>query len=137
MPARGKLKHALGKLPLPSLPDDFVPAMVAQHGMSRLPISLEAIFECGKLPMIHRDPFDRLLIAQAIREGCSLVSCDPEIRKYQVALQRVVPQRGSQRRALRQPRDVHAHERDGAAVESAVVAIFSAPGGTTPPSAYD
>ena len=80
------IKHALGKLPLPSPPDVFVPAMVAQHGMSRLPISLEAIFEWGKLPMIHRDPFDRLLVAQAIREGCSLVSRDPEIRKYQVAI---------------------------------------------------
>ena len=60
--------------------------MVAQHGMARLPVSLEAIFEWGKLPMIHRDPFDRLLIAQAIREGCSLVSCDPEIQKYQVPI---------------------------------------------------
>ena len=80
------IKHALGKLPLPPPPNDFVPAMVAQHGMARLPISLEAIYEWGKLPMIHRDPFDRLLVAQAIREGCSLVSCDPEIRKYQVAI---------------------------------------------------
>lgn len=40
----------------------------------------------GKLPMIHRDPFDRLLIAQAKTEGCSLVSRDPEIQKYPVTL---------------------------------------------------
>lgn len=64
----------------------FVSTMVAQNGLAQLPISLEAIFEWGRLPMIHRDPFDRLLIAQAIRENCSLVSCDPEIQKYPVAI---------------------------------------------------
>lgn len=80
------IKHTLGKLSLPSPPEVFLPAMVSQHGIARLAISSEAIFEWGKLPMIHRDPFDRLLIAQSIREGCALVSCDPEIRKYPVSV---------------------------------------------------
>ena len=80
------IKHSLGKLALPSAPEVFVTAMVAQHNISRLPISLEAIFAWGRLPMIHRDPFDRLLIAQANCDGCSLVSCDLEIGKYQVAV---------------------------------------------------
>ncbi|MSU21262.1 MAG: type II toxin-antitoxin system VapC family toxin [Pedosphaera sp.] len=80
------IKHTLGKLPLPSPPEVFVPAMVNQHAITRLAISSEAILEWGKLPMIHRDPFDRLLVAQAIREGCTLVSSDAEIRKYPVAV---------------------------------------------------
>lgn len=80
------IKHSLGKLPLPMPPEVFVSAMVAQHRIIRLPISLEAIFAWGKLPFHHRDPFDRLLLAQANCESCSLVSCDPEIRKYQVAI---------------------------------------------------
>jgi PIN domain nuclease of toxin-antitoxin system len=80
------IKHTIGKLPLPSPPDDFLDTMASEHGMARLPISREAIFEWGKLPMIHRDPFDRLLIAQAKTEGCSLVSRDPEIQKYPVTV---------------------------------------------------
>jgi len=80
------IKHSLGKLALPSPPEEFVTAMVAQHGITRLAISLDAIFAWGKLSMIHRDPFDRMLIAQANCEACSLVSCDPEIRKYPVAV---------------------------------------------------
>jgi PIN domain nuclease of toxin-antitoxin system len=46
------IKHTLGKLSLPSAPEVFVPAMVNQHGIAWLPISSEAIFEWGKLPMI-------------------------------------------------------------------------------------
>ena len=80
------IKHAIGKLSLPSPPDKFVPEMVTGHGMARLPISQKAIFEWGKLPLIHRDPFDRFLIAQANREGCSLVSADPDVKKYQVGI---------------------------------------------------
>ncbi len=80
------IKDALGKLALPSPPEVFIPSLVAQHGMTRLPISWESIFEWGRLPMLHRDPFDRLLIAQANCEACSLVSRDPEICQYRVAI---------------------------------------------------
>ncbi|MSU63722.1 MAG: type II toxin-antitoxin system VapC family toxin [Pedosphaera sp.] len=80
------MKYSLGKLVLPSGPEIFVGSMMTQHGIAGLPISQESIFEWGRLPMIHRDPFDRLVIAQAIREECSLVSCDPEIQKYPVPI---------------------------------------------------
>jgi PIN domain nuclease of toxin-antitoxin system len=80
------IKHALGKLALPGPPATFVSSMLVQHGVARLPISLEAIYEWGQLPMIHRDPFDRMLVAQAIREGCGLVTCDPKIQAYSVAI---------------------------------------------------
>ena len=80
------IKHALGKLPLPGPPATFVSSMLAQHGIVRLPISVEAIYEWGQLPMIHRDRFDRMLVAQAVRGGCALVTCDPEIQKYSVAI---------------------------------------------------
>lgn len=75
------IKHSLGKLVLPTTPDVFITTMVAQHNITRLPISMEAILMWGMLPMIHRDPFDRLLVAQANCEACSLVSRDPEILK--------------------------------------------------------
>lgn len=78
------IKHAIGKLPLPSAPEIFVSEMVVEHGLVSRSISLGAIFQWGKLPMIHRDPFDRLLVAQAIDDGLTLVSCDSEIRKYPV-----------------------------------------------------
>ncbi|MBE7499523.1 MAG: type II toxin-antitoxin system VapC family toxin [Verrucomicrobiales bacterium] len=80
------IKHSLGKLPLPEPPSTFVPSMLVQHGIARLPITLEAIFDWGRLPAIHRDPFDRMLIAQAVRHGCALVTCDPEIQKYSVTV---------------------------------------------------
>ena len=78
------IKHSLGKLSLPSPPDVFLPEMISQHRIAQMPIAPEAIFEWGRLPMIHRDPFDRMLIAQAACSGCSLVSRDSEIRKYSV-----------------------------------------------------
>lgn len=61
-------------------------SVALQHGIARLPITLEAIFDLGRLPAIHRDPFDRMLIAQAVRHGCALVTCDPEIQKYSVTV---------------------------------------------------
>ncbi len=80
------IKHALGKLPLPDRPDIFVPAMVSQHELTRQPITFEAILQWGKLPLLHRDPFDRLLIAQSIQHGFHLVTLDREIQKYPVPI---------------------------------------------------
>ena len=78
------VKHQLGKLPLPDAPERWVPRMVEQHHLSPLPIRQDAIFRWGTLPMIHRDPFDRLLVAQAACEDCQLVTRDPELVRYPV-----------------------------------------------------
>jgi PIN domain nuclease of toxin-antitoxin system len=49
-----------------------------------LPVELEHVLRLGSLPPLHKDPFDRLLVAQALAEDCSLVSHDPAIMQYPV-----------------------------------------------------
>ena len=76
------VKHRLGRLPLPSSPDLFVPAQRAAHGIEPLPIDEEAALHIARLPDPHRDPFDRMLVAQALVGGLTLVTPDEAIRQY-------------------------------------------------------
>ena len=76
------VKHGLGRLPLPSPPSDFVPEMRQRHGIAPLALSEEAALLLGKLPAIHRDPFDRMLVAQAQTEGLRLVTHDRTLEPY-------------------------------------------------------
>lgn len=76
------VKHRLGKLPLPAPPEEFVPAQRAAHGIEALPVDEEAALQVAKLPDLHRDPFDRVLIAQAIVGGLVLATPDDPIRQY-------------------------------------------------------
>lgn len=76
------LKTALGKLKVPGDPAVWFPARVRSLGFAQLPILAEHALAVGALPDHHRDPFDRLLIAQAQLEGMHLVTRDPEIQKY-------------------------------------------------------
>lgn len=76
------VKHRLGRLPLPSPPDEFVPAQRAAHGIEPLPVDEETALHVAKLPDLHRDPFDRLLVAQALVAGLVLLTPDDDIRKY-------------------------------------------------------
>ncbi|MGA2252007.1 type II toxin-antitoxin system VapC family toxin [Terracidiphilus sp.] len=57
---------------------------IRAHGFSALPISVEHAEWAGELPLFHRDPFDRLLVAQAQIEGLTLVTVDEQILKYPV-----------------------------------------------------
>jgi PIN domain nuclease of toxin-antitoxin system len=77
-----KLKSAAGKLPLP---ETFYPAMT-EAGMAFLSISLAHIDKATRLPLHHKDPFDRMLIAQAQVEGMTLVSADRKAAAYDVPL---------------------------------------------------
>lgn len=80
------LKCSLGKLP------DFQPfqnsALLSQflvsQGIQLLPITLEDIAQAASLPMYHKDPFDRMLVAQAQRQQMTLVSKDDALRSYAV-----------------------------------------------------
>ncbi len=72
------IKKALGKL---DAPDDLEEVM-AVSGFLPLPITIPHVLAIQALPPHHRDPFDRMLIAQALHEGLHLLSRDPEIRKY-------------------------------------------------------
>ena len=70
------LKHSAGKLPLPAPPRQWIPAKMAHHQFRPLALSPPAIFRSGELPRVHSDPFDRLLAAQAIEAGLTLLSPD-------------------------------------------------------------
>jgi PIN domain nuclease of toxin-antitoxin system len=78
------LKHALGKLPLPAQPTLLVPDLRARHQIEPLPLEEPAALAVAQLPGLHRDPFDRMLICQAIMGGLTLVTPDPLIRQYAV-----------------------------------------------------
>ncbi len=78
------IKYELGKLPLPQAPDRFIPAQRKAHGIQSLPFDEnDARFLVG-LPFHHRDPFDRMLVSQAMARVLKIVTVDPEIRKYSV-----------------------------------------------------
>jgi PIN domain nuclease of toxin-antitoxin system len=72
------IKQSLGRLELPEPPS----AAVARLGIGRLPVAFEHAEATAELPPLHRDPFDRLLVAQARIEGLTLVTRDPLIRTY-------------------------------------------------------
>jgi PIN domain nuclease of toxin-antitoxin system len=82
------IKYHLGKLPLPAPPADFLPQERDAHGIASLPIDEGAMSHLASLPSLHRDPFDRLLVAQALQHGLTLVTVDPDIADYPVPLLR-------------------------------------------------
>ena len=70
------LKHSAGKLPLPGIPRVWIPKKFAHHQFKSLSLDQGSIYRSGELPIIHHDPFDRLLAAQAIESGMTLLSPD-------------------------------------------------------------
>lgn len=76
------VKHGLGRLPLPSPPDRFVREMREAHGVAPLPIDEESALHVTRLPALHRDPFDRMLVSQAIVHGLTILTPDPLIAQY-------------------------------------------------------
>lgn len=78
-----QIKAGLGKLAL-EFPVEQIPELADHSGLTPLALANAAIFMLGKLPAIHRDPFDRLLICEAIQQGVVLVTPDETIRRYPV-----------------------------------------------------
>jgi PIN domain nuclease of toxin-antitoxin system len=78
------IKHRLGKLPLPAPPAEYLPQQRNAHGIATLPVDEGAIIHLAGLPALHRDPFDRLLIAQALQHGLTIVTADAEVLAYRV-----------------------------------------------------
>ncbi len=68
------LRHSSGKLPLPASPRDWTPLQMQFYQVERWPLAQDAIYRSGELPRVHLDPFDRLLAAQAIESGMTLLS---------------------------------------------------------------
>jgi PIN domain nuclease of toxin-antitoxin system len=78
------IKHASGRLPLPQRPDIFIPQIRDASDMASLDVDEESALHAGKLPGLHADPFDRMLIAQAIIHGMTILTPDPQIEQYAV-----------------------------------------------------
>lgn len=77
------IKHAAGRLKLQDAPEILVSALL-EDGVQPLDASLTHALRLAALPPHHRDPFDRLLIAQALTEDLTLVTADPQILAYDV-----------------------------------------------------
>lgn len=78
-----QIKVGIGKLRL-DFPVEDIPDLAERSGLGALPLSNAAIFTLPKLPAVHRDPFDRLLVCEAIQQGIPLVTPDTQIRRYPV-----------------------------------------------------
>jgi PIN domain nuclease of toxin-antitoxin system len=80
------IKVAIGKLPLPEPIDSYIPSRMVLLNMRSLEITASHALQASMLPLHHRDPFDRMLVAQAQMEEMMLVSADPMFRLYNVSM---------------------------------------------------
>ena len=78
------IKQGLGRIRLPDDPADWLQVYLTQYGLLPLAIEHTHVLAIRDLPPKHKDPFDRVLIAQAICEGMTLATADQVIRQYDV-----------------------------------------------------
>lgn len=78
------VKHQAGRLDLDSEPDRLIPEARELHGVLALPFDEESALHLGRLPQLHRDPFDRMLICQALVNGLAILTPDDTMRRYPV-----------------------------------------------------
>jgi PIN domain nuclease of toxin-antitoxin system len=78
------LKHGLGRIELPAPADRFLTRQRELHGIQPLPLDEEAVMQLPKLPALHKDPFDRMLVCQAIAHGLVVLTPDQAISRYPV-----------------------------------------------------
>ena len=78
------VKHSLGRLPLPSDPSRWVPEQRRLHGIGELPLDEASTLFLARLPALHRDPFDRMLVCQAVTGGYTILTPDEAVRGYAV-----------------------------------------------------
>lgn len=78
------IRQGLGRIALPAPAAEFAAAQQRLHDIAPLPIDEAAAAHLSKLPDVHRDPFDRMLVCQAIEHELTLVSADPVLRRYPI-----------------------------------------------------
>ena len=79
------IKYQLGKLPLPESPEIYLPKQREQHRIDSLTVDEASVAQLITLPSLHRDPFDRLLICQALQHNLTIVTADARVMAYQMA----------------------------------------------------
>jgi PIN domain nuclease of toxin-antitoxin system len=80
------VKASIGRLEIAGSDIARLPRLIETAGFSELPVLARHAAGVHALPMHHRDPFDRLLVAQARAEGLTLVTVDPAVRRYDVSV---------------------------------------------------
>ncbi|HYM77541.1 MAG TPA: type II toxin-antitoxin system VapC family toxin [Candidatus Dormibacteraeota bacterium] len=78
------IKVQSGKLPFPRPAGPYVLKKMAENRIDALPITLDHLLAIERLPMHHRDPFDRTLIAQSMEEGWPIITADPKFKQYPI-----------------------------------------------------
>ncbi len=78
------IKHSIGRLELPEQPSHYVPARMRSSSIEGLNVTHAHALASGSLPSLHRDPFDRLLVAQALSEQLPIITGDQAIRQYSI-----------------------------------------------------
>jgi PIN domain nuclease of toxin-antitoxin system len=78
------IKYRLGKLPLPEAPERWVPDRMRAIRAQALAVEHPHALAVATLPQLHRDPFDRLLVAQATLLGLTIITADPSVAQYPV-----------------------------------------------------
>jgi PIN domain nuclease of toxin-antitoxin system len=82
------VKYQLGKLNLPSPADEYLRRRQEQHGIVGLSLESDAASRLLELPPHHRDPFDRMLVCQAIHHDLTMVTSDEQVARYSVSILR-------------------------------------------------
>ena len=78
------IKHAVGKLQLPESPEEYIPPLMIQTAITPLAVNHRHALRVASLPAHHRDPFDRILIAQAQIEELPILTADRAFRRYDI-----------------------------------------------------
>lgn len=78
------IKVGTGKLSLSESPEIYIPSRIATNQFEILPVHMSHILRINSLPNLHKDPFDRLLIAQSLVEDLSLITIDGAIAQYPI-----------------------------------------------------
>ena len=78
------VKYSLGTLRLPASPIEFIPPQRQAHGIMDLPLTEEDVLYLPKLPKLHRDPFDRMLICQAVVNSLAVLTPDELVSQYPI-----------------------------------------------------
>ena len=78
-------KYNLGKLPLPQSSEIYIPNERRKHQIKSFSLHENVVKKLANLPALHRDPFDRILICQALANNLTIVTVDPQIQKYNVS----------------------------------------------------